>query len=461
MRAEVFVPILKTPKRVYINKRPPSLAVVGSEREGIAAGKWAEEAVYTNEKNSPRIEIPRVIVKTMRLVNFEHLTGTDLAVYWFLFANARQQGIHRERHAVTLGTIAKFLGVRHLSRIQASLDRLGGADVRYDCNQDGTRKQTSKLIDIAEPDRDVPVKARNLVHFELPVVLRRAVMKSKDYALVDINALPRLRSRYAVTLFIRLCYLAGMNDVARPSWNVDVAKLAAQLSFPTKGFRKLHLTKAVALAIDEINGLSKLHRRFQFDVIAPDEYSAEYMITVGGSARRVAEVSPAEIPDDEYEAIYKRYVLPLEDHQYPSVTLLRRAATLIEKPAKLISHEWRTDVWGATHHDASVGGMDGSTFLKALHDKGVEDMFDWWIDRLVFAPNGLRVRHGLERPPFVPTRAAAPAAPDIIEPETVEEESVPDDDVTMAADYESLEYGDVEAPALVEAEDIDDADIPF
>ena len=461
MRAETFKSILVTKLETFYNKRPPELAVVGSARKGIAAKSWSEDAVYTNEENSPRFEIPAVIVRTMRLVNAEHLASRDMAVYWFMFATARKQGIHRERHSVTYGAVAKYLGTRNLQRVRDALDRLNATDVRYDCNQDGTRNQAAKLIDIAEFDRNQPFNGRTEIYFSLPAVLRRAVQKSKDYAMVDVNALTRLKSRYAVTLYIRLCYLSGMYDVSRHIWDLGVEKMADIISFPRKGYRKAHLIAAVRQAIGEIEGLSKLHRRFDLDCSEPNEFTEQYQFTVGSSAKRVAEAAPAELSTDEYEVVYARNVLPLEAHQYPSVLRLRQAATVVGRSTRIVSHEWRTDVWGATHHGEDVAGMGAEDFLRELRYGNLEKVFDWWTDKLVFLPNGLRDRKVV--PAFITAEPAAKVAmvSESIEDRVVEPEIVPEDDTRIGEELGVYEYGAPDGPpTLVEADDIDDSEIP-
>jgi hypothetical protein len=461
MRAETFKSILVTKLGTYINKRPPELAVLGSARKGIAAKSWSDDAVYTNEENSPRFEIPAVVVRTMRLVNAEHLASRDLAVYWLLFATARQQGIHRERHSITYSAVAKYLGTRNLQRVRDALDRLNITDVRYDCNQDGTRNQGAKLIDIAEFDPNQPFNGRTEIYFSLPAVLRRAVQKSKDYAMVDINALSRLKSRYAITLYIRLCYLSGMYDVSRHVWELGTEKMADILSFPRKRYRKANLMAAVRQAIEEIKGLSKLHRRFDLDCSEPNEFTEQYQISVGSSSKRVAEAAPAELSAEEYEVVYARNVLPLEAHHYPSVLRLRQAATVVGHSTRIVSHEWRTDVWGATHYGADVAGMEAEDFLRELRYGNLEKVFDWWVSRLTFLPNGLRDKKVV--PAFIMAEPVAKVATvrEPIEDRAVEPEFVPEDDTRVGEELGVFEYGEPEAPKLVEAQDIDDCDIPF
>lgn len=471
MRAETFVPVLIGPDGTpYIRKRPPHLAVRGSERGGIAASDWNEDAVYTNAKTSPRFEIPRVIVKTMRLQDAEHLNGTDLTIYWFLFAAAREQGIHKDRHSVKMSALAQYLGIRSLSRIRDALMRLNTANVRYDCNQDGTRRQACKLIDIAEFDANVQLKGGDLVYFELPSVLRRAVQKSKDYAMVDINALPRLASKIAITLYIRLCYLAGQNSAAREPWEIETERLAEALSFPKKGYRRFHFERALEQALVDIYKLEKLHRRFDFDVMKPDDYSDKYTFDVGTSAKRLAEVAPAELPDEAFEKIYDRNGLVLEKHQYPSTTLLRQASTWLKQSAQdvapqIISSEWRTDVWGAKNHGDAVCGLNAATFLERIEKDGLKETFEWWLDRLSFNASGCRNRAFVEAPQEAkplpaflrPKLSAAP----VVETNEVEMDAEVEDDVSIGGDYGYREADPAMPTGLVDAEDIDDADIPF
>lgn len=462
MRAETFKSIIVTPLETYLNKRPAALAVPGSARKGIAARSWSEDAVYANDKNSPRFEIPAVIVRTMRLVNAEHLASKDMAVYWFLFASARKQGIHRERHFVTYNAVAKYLGTRNLQRVRDALDRLNVTDVRYDCNQDGTRCQAAKLIDIAEFDPNSPFTGRTEIYFSLPAVLRRAVQRSKDYAMVDINALSRLRSRYAITLYIRLCYLSRMYDLSRHLWEVDTDKLADILSFPKKGYRKGHLIVAVRQAVESIKGLGTMHRRFDFECLDPNEYTNQYQLTVGSSAKRVAEAAPAELSDAEYEVVVSRNVLPLEAHQYPSVLRFRQAASLVGHSTRIVSHEWRVDVWGATHYGADVAGMKAEDFLRELRYGNLEQIFDWWTDKLVFLPNGLRDRRLVQTfltadPPFI----RAPIVCSIREEQFIDTEVDLEDDNRVGEKLGVYQYGEPDGPPLLVAEDIDDCHIPY
>lgn len=459
MRAPVFTPILKTRSgRCFINSAPSSIAVCGAERSGIQAKDWMSETAFTNEKTSPRLEIPRSIVKTMRIVNPEHVACLDLTIYWYLFGCARHQGIHRQRHAVSLSAIAKFVGIRSIKRILESLERLNATIVRYDFNLGGTRKQQTQMINIADFDRNSPIVGSVLVHYELPEIVRQAVLVSKDYVMLDINALPRLTSKYAVTLFIRLAYIAGQRWEARQDWNVSFRKLADLLSYPTGCFRRLHVVTKVAAALAQINGLSKLHKRFSFEVIAPDEFSEDYTFTIGSSAKRLREVRPADLPDAEYEKISDRTSLPLKNNQYPRITSLRQASTLLGKPTKIISDLWRTDVWGATNYANITCGLDASEFLASIDRYGVEPMFEHWIEKRGFPEFGIVKA---PEPEVAPPPTFKPMAK-AITVHKVESEYDYDEDLSLAQDFGEMSVSAYEpdcAPAIFD--EVDDCKIAF
>ncbi|MCZ4287266.1 hypothetical protein [Hoeflea alexandrii] len=459
MRAKFFKPILKCHDGItHINSAPAALAVRGSERKGIAAADWIAETVFTNEKTSPRIEIPRSIVRTMRFVDSEYLRSTDLAVYWLLFGNARFQAIEKDTHSITLGAIARYLGIKSIARVVTCLEHLNRATVRYDFNLGGTRRQQTRLINISEFDADTARKGTDVVHYELPTIVREAVLVSKDYAWVDINALPRLTSKYAVMLYIRLSYIACQNFEARPAWDVSYKSLAGQLSYPTTCFRKLHVVTVVSEALAQINALGKLHKRFGFDCLVPDEFSDNFLITVGSSARRLREVAPADLPAAEYKKVVDRKALPLKDNQYPRITSLRQASTLLGKPTKLISDLWRTDVWGATNYNKGLIGLDAPSFLESIEKHGVESVFERWIDKRGFVEFGIVKAPDVAPPPPKTFMKTEPAV--IVR--IVESEYESDDDVTMAADYAYITpeaYEPERAPEIFE--DVDDCEIAF
>lgn len=456
----------------FFKVRPPELALRGADRSGIAAGDWEAEVVATNTETSPRFEVPAVIVRTMRIVNPEHLVANDLAIYWFLFASARRQGMHRERHSVSLGVIAKYLGIRSLARIRDALARLSSARVRYDFNH-GTRRirKEMDLVSIAEFERDVPLRGGDMVYFALPQSVRTAALRAKGYCMIDINALARLNQKLSVMLFIKLSYLAGMHDHARPEWSVDPVKLGRELSVPAC-YAKLHTERAVAAAIEDIQSLGKLHRRFEFDVLAPykaagSEASEKFTFLVGASARRLVEVQPAQISDEAYEKVADRKELPLEKHQYPSIIRLRQAATLLRFPAvpesawtKAASDAWRADVWGATHYGEDVVGLPAARFLELIATGGADLMLEHWVEKRDFSQYGL-VRKIEE--PETPVEVRVPKVPEevIIESVEVERDIEPGYEFRTAADFDDLDYGmDVDPPPAVYP-DVDDDDIDF
>lgn len=457
MRARFFKPILKCGDGItYINSAPAALAVRGSDRAGIAAADWSAETVFTNEKTSPRIEIPSSIVRTMRLVDAEHMCATDLAVYWFLFGNARFQGIDKDTHSITLGAIARYLGIASIARVVSSLKRLNRANARYDFNLNSTRRQQTQLINFAE--LETVRKGTDIVHYELPKIVRDAVLASKGYAWVDINAMTRLSSKYAVMLYVRLSYIAGQNFEARQEWDVSFTSLADQLSYPRGCFRKLHVVTVVSEALAQINALGKLYKRFNFECLVPDEFSDNFLLTVGSSARRLREVAPADLPVEEYKKVVDRKALPLKDNQYPRITSLRQAATLLGRPTKLISDLWRTDVWGATNYNKGLIGLDAPTFLQSIEEYGVERVFERWIEKREFVEFGIAKAPEAAPPPPKKFKKMAAA----ITVHKVESEYDYDEDLELAEDLGDMSvaaYEPDEAPRIFD--EVDDCEIAF
>jgi hypothetical protein len=106
----------------YLRKAVAKDAQRGSQRRGVQAKDLAVEAVYTNETSSPRIEVPRVLVETLQM-DVTKLTAADIALWWRLFAEARLEGLATGTHYIQLSALARYLGIRSLDRVKASLLR--------------------------------------------------------------------------------------------------------------------------------------------------------------------------------------------------------------------------------------------------------------------------------------------------------------------------------------------------
>lgn len=424
--------------------------VRGSERAGIKAKDFGAEALWSNDSTSPRVEIPRVVIETMQ-IDIRTLNAQDVAVFWRLFAEARHQGIQHGRHVIDIQAIKGYLNNTRRSRILSSFDKLTGVEMSLRLNQAGAHGRVGMpMLESFEVVGDT-------VYFTLPSVLRSAVLFSRDYAWIDINAIPRFASKFTASVYLKLCYEAGKHRTRRANVADSLDAFRARMHLP-EGTKANVLADVISRVKDDLLAIDGPRRRFNVKFVVESGEYGVVKIDVTSAAKKLAELKPQGLsaPARRQLAQNNTGILAVPATRYPALVRIRQAATHLGTAALHVADAWKMAVNGAMRDETkTVVGLRGSDFLGLVDRYGADDVFEFWIDKQSVPGLGVRAIEDIGMPVYRQRAVAVIDIPDVVE-EMVE------DDVTMAADYDHVEYGEVEVPPTAMAnDDIDDCDIPY
>ncbi len=374
----------------YIWQRSGDRIIRGNGRFGIKARDLQAEAAYGNEETSPRIEVPRVVIKSMELVDAGHISANDLAIWFRLFAQAHLQGMQRETSTIRLNELCKYLGIRSLIRVKASLNRLAAASFTLHINLNGSRRRVAMpLIERLDDGLAFAGGADEIV-FSLPEALREVVLESRDYAWIELNALSRFSSRFTAGVYLRLCYEAGKHWRYRETLDVSKAQFRDLMGLPEDTQASV-LDAAIIRVLDDLAKVDGVRRRFPINVCLDDD---RITIEVGSAAKKLREVKPQTISNEAAERICRAVRSNRADVLlYPTLTRMRQAATLLEIKTWHIFDAWRTDILGAKLYPSDTFvGHTGKEFLELIRADDADEVFEFWLDKRDLSDVGVR-RH--------------------------------------------------------------------
>lgn len=441
--------------------------VRGHDRKGIKADDFLAEAVFENESTCPLFEVPRVVIDTMRIEN-QKLTVSDLCVYWLLFANARLNGFNEEMHTIPVSVIGKYLGVRSLNRIIEMLTRLGSGEstASYHFNQEGHHgRKSMKLVDIIVPSGTIT--GRDEITYSFPAALRTAVLESRDYGWVPINALTRFKSKFTFFVYLKMCLKAGHLAEVRTPFAVSESKFAVLSGIPD-GIGHQKLNERIDLVVEDLRAISGPRRRFdiQFERFIKKGVQCVRFIA-GTAARKLREVKPCDISTGLAKMFKAQPFIKKE--WMPHTTRLRQASTLANVRLSDLFTAWWTDIWGAERSGDDVAGLEGGEFIRWLDRLGPDLMLEHWVEKRDFgdkvrnkvllafkaARDAEKAEVDAAKSPFVGTVVASPT-----ESSYVYERSEPDE-VDEFATYDGSESPYDDAPVILKTPAEDDEDIPY
>ncbi|WP_164924218.1 hypothetical protein [Sinorhizobium fredii] len=373
----------------YVWKSTGDDIIRGHQRGGLRCGDLSAEAVFDNERTSPRIEIPRIVIQTMQIES-SHLRAGDIAAFWRLFAEARKQGISRDTHSIKLGDIVKYLGLNSLHRAKQALARLSTAVMTLRLNQIGARgtirMQMIKLLHAT--DDFAALRGHDEMFFRLPEALKLAVMGSRDYAWVDLNAMARFASKFTFPLYLKLCLQAGKHRIYRNVPAMTKCEFRAFVGMPEKTQASV-LDKTLQLVCNDLSAISGVRRRFPIAISFED---GKLQIVVGSAAKKLREVKPAWIAAEmATKQTAEVDAMPAEKRKlYPSLTRFRQAETAIGAPAFRIFGLWSADLHGAkSYPDEHIVGMTGREFIDLIDKVGADEVLEYWTDKRDFEVLGM------------------------------------------------------------------------
>ena len=372
---------------VHVSKR--KIPILGKHRKGIQASDLMTALTDPMEglKQSPRVEKPRVLIETMRVVGDDIMTAHDNAIYEFLFANARENGIDKESHVIAVKNMMKFLEVRHVDRIVESLERITRTVVRYDIRDDEVRRRGSMPLILAELTEDLRSGTATLT-YAIPAPIRRVVLAARDFAMLEIDAFAQFSSRYTGRLYPRLALMAGMDAPLRKPLEITPAKLAAELGFPLEKDGTLlyssFLRRCLKPTMDDI----ETHvRRFTVNMKEvrgngrgrPVE---KLVFTTTSTSKRFEESKASSLNHRAVAAIRstddRHHVSEL-----PGTLAIGKAVTRTGIDEFTLNAEWR-DVLAQAKSDPSaiLGGVAAGDLLQVLAKDGVGAAFAMWSETL-------------------------------------------------------------------------------
>lgn len=448
--------------RYYIQQLSGDDIIRGHQRKGIKAADFTAEAVWTNETTSPRVEVPRVVIETMSFDNGK-LATQDVALFWFLFAQARHSGIAEEIHTVSLATIKGYLNVKARARILASFEKLDAAMMSLHVNMPDAHGR------IAMPMLEGYFILGDEITFTLPTVLRHAALHARDYAWVDINAIARFESKFTAALYLKLCLEAGRHWSKRSAVEDSRGEFRDRVGLP-EGTKANVLEDVLNRVRADLLAISGPRRRFKiaFDLPTSAGLDGRIYVQAGNSAVSLKEVKPQGLTREALAEFYdaNKRALAVPAHRWPNLVRFRQAATLLNSSALTVADMWRLDIYGAqSYPDKAIAGLTGAEFLALVDAHGPDEVLEFWVDKRDFyefpAFHGHRDLVDVGVAVDVRKPLAAPVTA-IIETKVVEAEYVADDDISMGDDYAHLSYGDEPAPDFeASAADYSDDDIDF
>lgn len=368
--------------------RKKKTKITGADRKGIQASDLIRQLTdaYSQEP-APTSDKPRVLIETLRIIGEDILTAQDAALYELMLANARNEGIDRDRHTLRMPDVLSFLRVRHTDRVLDSLERLTRTVVRYDIATSETRRRAPISMISAEIVDDLKT-GTSVLSYEIPRSVREIFLAARQYTMLEIAAFARFSSRYAGRLYQRLALRAGMDGDHGKLWKIEPKELAEQLGYPTSDDGGLHLGSFMRRCVEPAVADVQQHvERFTFamDVIRgagrgrPIE---KLVFRISGVTKPIEHMRSAHLSSVEMRVV-RSDEPTLDPSDLPSTLVVGKAVTATGVGAVTLSDEWRTFILAAKADP--FGSVDGNiqncNVISKLRSTGVGDAFTDWVEQ--------------------------------------------------------------------------------
>ena len=422
--------------------------VSGRSRAGYQAADLllAMTEPSQKEEQDPRLEMPRILIETMRVVGPDDLTARDEALYKMLLAVARMQGIDRERHTVDMADMLDYLEIRSVDRAVESLGRITRTTVTYDLRQENLRRRATLPLIIAETTEDLK-RGTATLEYSIPFPVRRAILDALSYAKLEINAFARFRCRYTARLYQRLALRAGYS--VRDPWTIEPKQLAEELGFPVERWHYgTFLRDCLKPAMADIdNHVRRFHVVWQEVRGTGRGRPVEKLVFEPSEAvQRLDEAQAVEITRRMRMALEEADPVHSKD-ELPTTKDFAKAAGIVKRPAVELSEAFREALDDAKRDpSAPIGGgrrfLSGGMLLSTLRTSGPRAALSEWLRTLQFGkPLYPQERSTIKAAAQVPQMV--PYAPDFV--------PLPDWSIDEAAEdhdpLDDVEVEDIEPPA--------------
>lgn len=380
-------------------------------------------------RQAPVVPRPREMIEQVKVVGRDTLTAADNALYEGLVAWAQAHDGEAEGHAVPLATVMSYAQVESTDALVAMMHRLSTTYVKYDIRSEDWRRRGTLPLVLAEVAENLK-RGDGFVRFSIPEPVRRLLIAPRSYAMLELAAFPRFKSRYSARLYQRLALRAGYSEVARGDWLIEPQALAKSLGFAWTRYADFR-RNVLKPALDDIQREVK-----RFQVSCVPVYASGRRRGRPAVSKLRFEFTPAVVqplaalqktPLAEVEAAFiQRDDGHIPAKLLPSADTFSRLMTYRGKAhpegkhmtGAALSEHWRAAVdealSGAVRSDfrAPLPGNDlwGDDLLKAVDLVGIGETVRFWIDccewtgrympRLDPAP--------VLAPPPVPTASSTP-----------------------------------------------------
>ncbi len=216
--------------------------LTGADRRGFRGPEAALQDRVLADLVQPRFELPAVLIKTMRFAPIAPganpaagMTAGAQALLYLLLANARLHLNGENDQQFTLGSAAarNYLGLTRIDRLRAGLDAINETRFTLDLRLNGFKRSAPHPLMVCDLNRSTN-QPGSTICYRLHPALVHIMRSSRRYAMLELNAFRRFRSKYAARLYPMLALTAGQS-VTRPL-AFSPEDLAARLAWTPDAF---------------------------------------------------------------------------------------------------------------------------------------------------------------------------------------------------------------------------------
>lgn len=383
------------PDRVYRRPDPRRKAVLtGAERSGYQGSAATLTDLDLADVEEPRYEYPAALIDTMRFVaavegtsSTDVMTATSHALQAYLIANARRllNGQETPEFSVGFKAAMTYLGINSADRLRTHVDAINRTMVTFDLRIPGYRRSVARPLMTCNCDR-MDNDGQPVIAYALDPAVRDVMLSARRYALLELNAFRRFRSKYTARLYPSLALLAGQN-ITSPFVSTPQA-LAERLGwFPRKFHWGSFLSRVLQPILDDINPADKKPPavtgfRVEMELVRKsargEGRSGEVKEIIFHVLPRTPGMrrQPAARLGIVEAAVARSHIAGLDDQHTPAVELIAQAVTATGSNVFQIRDDWAATVRALLH-----GSNAGHRLRDLLEKHGVGAAFAEWVDK--------------------------------------------------------------------------------
>lgn len=162
------------------------------------------------------------------------LTASGHALYEFLMAAARIQGIEKDEFRVAITDCKKFLNIKHNDRLKALVDQLRHTTVEYDFTV-GIERWQGDMPLLSVDYLTTMTDGKTYLVYSIQPRVKRVITESTRWAKLDINAFPKFKSKYTARIYPHFQLHAQTHAGLRKSYIIEPKALAELVGFVHSG----------------------------------------------------------------------------------------------------------------------------------------------------------------------------------------------------------------------------------